>query len=86
MGRKGLLAALLVIAGAAAVRAADSGDVRAVLERYRTVRPTMEDLAIFDLDWAPTFGEAKARAAKGNRPIFLIVVTNSFGNMCSGHC
>jgi hypothetical protein len=43
-------------------------------------------LAIFQLDWTPTLKDAKAKAAKERRPIFLIVVANSFGDMQSGHC
>lgn len=61
-------------------------DVHKVLDKYRAARPDAKDLAIFQLDWTPTLHDAKARAAKEQRPIFLIVVTNSFGNMHSGHC
>jgi hypothetical protein len=61
-------------------------DVQKVLDKYRAARPDAKDLAIFQLDWTPTLKDAKARAAKEERPIFLIVVTNSFGDMRSGHC
>jgi hypothetical protein len=61
-------------------------DVQKVLDRYRAARPEARDLAIFRLDWAPTLKDARAKAARERRPIFLIVVTNSFGNMHSGHC
>jgi hypothetical protein len=61
-------------------------EVQKVLDRYRAARPGAKDLAIFRLDWTPTLKDAKARAAKEQRPILLIVVTNSFGNMHSGHC
>jgi hypothetical protein len=66
--------------------AAVNDDVQKVLDKYRAARPGAKDLAIFQLDWAPTLKDAKARAAREERPIFLIVVTNSFGNMHSGHC
>jgi hypothetical protein len=56
------------------------------LEKYRSVRPQEQDLAIYGLDWAPTLKDAKVRAAKEQRPIFLIVITNSFGNVYTGHC
>jgi hypothetical protein len=29
---------------------------------------------------------AKEKAAREERPIFLVVVTNSFGDLYSGHC
>jgi hypothetical protein len=57
-----------------------------VLDQFRATRPDAKDLAIFQLDWTPTLKDAKAKAAKGQRPILLIVVTNSFGDMHSGHC
>lgn len=62
------------------------GAVREVLEKFRAIRPHEEDLAVYGLDWAPTLKEAKARAAKEHRPVFLIIVTNSFGNIYTGHC
>jgi hypothetical protein len=57
-----------------------------VLDRFRAARPDDRDLAIFQLDWTPTLKAARAKAAREQRPIFLIVVTNSFGDMHSGHC
>jgi hypothetical protein len=66
--------------------AAVNDDVRKVLDKYCAARPDAKDMAIFQLDWTPTLKDAKARAAKEERPIFLIVVTNSFGDMQSGHC
>jgi hypothetical protein len=57
-----------------------------VLARVEAARPSPEELAIYSLDWAPTLAAAKERAAKEKRPVFLVFVTNSFGNICSGHC
>ena len=65
---------------------APDGDVRTILDMYRRFRPADKDLAIFQLDWVPTLKEAKGRAAKERRPILLLVVTNSYGNLFSGHC
>ena len=70
----------------AAAMIAQAGDVRDVLEKFRTVRPQESDLAVYRLDWSPTLSEAKARAAREHRPVFLILVTNSFGNIYTGHC
>jgi hypothetical protein len=62
------------------------GDVQKILDRYRFVRPKDKDLAIFQLDWVPTLKEARERTAKEQRPILLLVVTNSYGNLFTGHC
>src|SRR5262249_22782919 len=65
---------------------ATAADVQKVLDKYRAFRPDDKGLAIFQLDWVPTLKDAKAKAAREKRPIFLVVVTNSFGNMYTGHC
>lgn len=59
-----------------------------VLEKVRAARPTDEALAIYRHDWAPTWEEARTRAAKEKRPIFLVVNTNITGptNFYTGHC
>ena len=59
--------------------------VQRVLDTYRSLRPTAEELAIYRLDWVPTLKDAKERAAKEQRPILLIVVTSSYGNVYTGH-
>lgn len=61
-------------------------EVQRVLKGYRSARPTTDELMVYSLDWAPTLGEAKKRAAREGRPILLAVVTNSFGNLYTGHC
>ncbi len=86
MASNKLLAPLLGMACALGARAADPSDLQSVLDRYAAVRPKGADLAIYQLDWAPTLQAAREKAAKGGRPIFLVVVLNSFGNVCSGHC
>ena len=65
---------------------APDGDVQNILDKYRRFRPTDKDLAIFQLDWVPTLKQATQRAAKEQRPILLLVVTNSYGNLFTGHC
>jgi hypothetical protein len=62
------------------------GDVQKILEEYRLLRPADKDLAIFQLQWVPTLKEARERAAMEHRPILLLVVTNSYGNLFTGHC
>jgi hypothetical protein len=65
---------------------APDADVQIILEKYSLFRPADKDLAIFQLDWVPTLKEATQRAAKEHRPILLLVVTNSYGNVFTGHC
>ena len=60
-------------------------DVPKILDTYRSFRPTAKDLAIFQLDWVPTLKGATERAARERRPILLLVVTNSYGNLFTGH-
>ena len=86
MKTKMLIAAILALACAASAAAADPSDVKSVLDRFQSVRPQEADLALYRLDWMPTLKAAKEKAAKENRPIFLVVVTNSFGDLYSGHC
>ena len=79
---------LLAILGTITAREPNSvnDQVAKVLDRFQAARPQAKDLAIYRLDWVPSLQEAKAKAAKEKRPIFLVVVTNSYGNMRSGHC
>jgi hypothetical protein len=65
---------------------APNADVQKILDKYRLLRPADKDLAIFQLDWVPTLKEARERAAREQRPILLLVVTNSYGNLFTGHC
>ncbi len=63
-------------------------DAARVLEKFRAARPSDEALAIYRHDWAPTWEEAKERASKEKRPIFLVTNTNISGptNLYTGHC
>ena len=77
------LCLLLAVAWTASPQ--DAG-VGRVLEKYRSTRPADGDLGIYRLSWMANFKEARERAAKEQRPIFLLVCTNSYGNMFTGHC
>jgi hypothetical protein len=81
-----MLIAAILIAHGVGFRGGDQTDVKSVLDKFQSVRPQEADLALYQLDWMPTLKAAKERAAKEERPIFLVVVTNSFGDMYSGHC
>jgi hypothetical protein len=81
-----LLVVILLGTCTAAAQAAGLRDVQEVLEQYHSALPHARELTVYQLDWVPTFQQAKARAAQEQRPIFLIVVTNSYGNIYTGHC
>ena len=80
--------ALLTALGATGLPHAQApdGDVRTTLDKYRLLRPADNDLAIFQLDWVPSLKGATERAARERRPILLLVVTNSYSNLFTGHC
>ena len=86
MSTKILMVGVLVMAGIAGVRAADQGYIKSTLDKFQSVRPQAADLALYQLDWMPTLKAAREKAAREERPIFLVVVTNSFGDLFSGHC
>jgi hypothetical protein len=81
-----LSVAILAMVCAARAEGADQSDVQNVLDRFQSVRPHEADLALYQLDWMPTLKAAQERAAREERPIFLVVVTNSFGDLYTGHC
>jgi hypothetical protein len=60
--------------------------VEKVLKNYAEYRPADEQLGLYKLDWAKDLKEAKERAARERRPVLLLVVTNSYGNLYTGHC
>ena len=80
------IVAILATTCVAGTHGAEQRDVKSVLDKFQSVRPQEADLALYQLDWMSTLKEARERAAKEERPIFLVVVTNSFGDLFSGHC
>lgn len=66
--------------------AAKSADAQKILDKYQAIRPDADDLAIYGLDWMPSLRAAREKAAKEKRPILLMVVHNSYGNLYTGHC
>ena len=64
----------------------ESTEVQKILDKYRAYRPEAKDLVLYQLDWLPTLKAAKEEAAKGKRPILLMVVSNTNGNLLTGHC
>ena len=72
----------------AAVLASSAGPGEDILAAYEAARPADRDLGVFQLDWADSFKQAKTRAAKEKRPIFLVSTTQlkDAGNLRDGHC
>ena len=62
--------------------------VTRVLEAYQAARPTAAELRVFQLDWAGSLQEAKARAAREKRPVFFVSTTQleDAGDLRAGHC
>jgi len=81
-----LFVTILGMACAVSAHGADQRDAQSVVGKFRSARPQAADLAIYQLDWMPTLKAAREKAAREVRPIFLVVVRNSFGDLCSGHC
>jgi hypothetical protein len=81
-----IIVATLAMAYVVGAHGAGQSDVKGVLDKFHSVRPLTADLALYQLDWMPTLKAAKEKAAREGRPIFLIAVTNSFGDLYSGHC
>ena len=64
----------------------DAPDAGKILDRFESLRPSVSDLAWYQLDWAPSLKDARAKAAADKRPICLLVCLNVYGNLYTGHC
>ena len=74
------------ILAACTIATAQDPQAKQVLEKYKALRPSDQDLAMYRLDWADSLEEAKQRAAKEGRPIFLVIIHAKYGDISSGHC
>lgn len=83
---RALLITVITVIFTGSALASDLNVVHDVLQKYRSVRSLDHELTMYTLDWAPTLKDAREKAAKEQRPIFLLVVTNSYGNIYTGHC
>tara|TARA_B100001123_G_scaffold371883_1_gene435420 strand:- start:259 stop:510 length:252 start_codon:yes stop_codon:yes gene_type:complete len=80
---KWVLCGLLFLVGFAF---AENPSAKRILAGYNTLRPTVNDLAMYRLDWEDSLHGALERAAKENRPICLIIIHAKYGDITSGHC
>jgi len=76
----------LTILMACTVAAAQDSRAKRVLKKCEAMRPGDQELAMYRLDWADSLEEAKQRAAKEGRPIFLVIIHAKYGDISSGHC
>jgi hypothetical protein len=60
--------------------------VALLLDKFELIRPQDRELRLFTLDWEKTLKSAQLRAAKEERPVLLILVRNSNGDIFQGHC
>lgn len=79
-------ALLFFLATAPSITPAQSESASAILARYESYRPTVQQLAMYQLDWAPSLDAARTRAKKEQRPILLVVIHAQYGDIHSGHC
>ena len=63
-----------------------SREVELLLDKFELIRPQDRELRLFTLDWEKTLKSAQLRAAKEERPVLLILVRNSNGDIFQGHC
>jgi flagellin-like protein len=61
-------------------------EVELILDKFELIRPQDRDLSLFKLDWEKTLKSALVRAAREDRPVLLILVRNSNGDIFQGHC
>ncbi len=82
---RNLLGLLLLITVTTCLPAQDAERNR-ILEKYRAIRPTMDELAMYRLDWEASLSDAQKRATAEGRPIMLIIIHARYGDITSGHC
>ena len=83
---KTFFSSLALLLLAASFAPAQDSAVKSVLDRYADFRPAAKDLAMYQLDWAPSLEEAQKRALREKRPVFLVIIHAQYGDLTSGHC
>ena len=83
---KTFFSSLVLILLAASFAPVQDSAVKSVLDRYTDFRPAAKDLAMYQIDWAPSLEEAQKRARREKRPVFLVIIHAQYGDLTSGHC
>ncbi len=81
-----VLIMVAIAAGISSAQDTQDKDPSRMLSRYDANRPSDRELAMYRLDWAPSLEEALNRAAREQRPIFLVIIHAQYGDIASGHC
>ena len=76
----------MALAVATAAAGAQTEDARQVLDRFRELKPTDDELAMYRLDWVDSLEVANRRAADENRPILVVAIHARYGDLFTGHC
>lgn len=76
----------MALAVATTTAGAQTEDARRVIDRYRELKPTDDELAMYRLDWVGSLEAAKRRAAEENRPILVVAIHARYGDLFTGHC
>ena len=76
----------LALAAVTTAARAQNDEARQVLDRYRELKPTDDELAMYRLDWTNSLEAAKRRAAEENRPILVVAIHARYGDLFTGHC
>jgi hypothetical protein len=82
--RKNILFVAVLLASSTAAAQDEQAD--RVLSKYLKIRPSEREMAMYQLDWADSLGDAQKRAAREDRPIVLIIIHAKYGDIHSGHC
>ena len=82
---KQFFSGLALILLAATFAPAQDSTVKSVLDRYADFRPAAKELAMYQIDWAPSLEEAQKRALQEKRPVFLVIIHAQYGDLASGH-
>ena len=83
---KTFFSSLTVLLLATTFAPAQDSKVKSALDRYEDFRPGADDLAMYQIDWAPSLAEAQKRARREKRPVFLVIIHAQYGDLASGHC
>ncbi len=83
---KTIISGLVLLLLAATSAPAQDSKVKSVLDRYADFRPAAKELAMYQIDWAPSLEEAQKRARREKRPVFLVIIHAQYGDLTSGHC
>ena len=76
----------LALAAVTAAAGAQTDEARQTLDRYRELKPTDDELAMYRLDWVNSLEAAKRRAAEESRPILVVAIHARYGDLFTGHC